>query len=212
MNTLRPSRVCSKTSWLWVVLARPMEPSIAATTNAATESGSTESRTLPCAWPCLRAAARPRRQEFSSFSIRDAESFVDRRHLLSQIVQWAAPVDCVLGLLLGPGLDGAEDAVQGIVRFGHRLDPPVHDHRADDLLQHRIAELELVPEMVVEGALGDTRVLEDPIEARRLKAVTVDLVEGRLEERLTGQVGVSLAGGCGVHGVCWDALRQLRTD
>ena len=98
-------------------------------------------------------------------------------------------------------LDDPDDRVERIVRRGHRLEPRRDDHRPNNLLDHRVAEFALALEVVVESTLGDAGVREDAIEARPLEAVLVDVVERRLEKRLTGPVGVSLTCGDGVHGV-----------
>src|SRR5262249_14776004 len=92
---------------------------------------------------------------------------------------------------LDAAFEGVADGRQGIRGRRQRVDPLGADHPGDDLVDQRIAEVELGAEMVEEGPLGQMEPLEEAIDAGRLKAVRVDLLDPGDEEAGARRVPVT---------------------
>ncbi len=164
---------------------------------------------MPASWPRRRAVRIPWRQSAEDPGERLAERLVDGGHLLRQVVERAADADHLRRRL--PACH-VEDRLQGgdrVVTPRQRVEKPVDDLAADRLLEHREAEGVLAAEVVVERPLGDPRLAEDGVEARRAEAAAVDLLASGLEDRLAGAFRILLPGD---WGGCRSGVCRFHTD
>jgi hypothetical protein len=98
---------------------------------------------------------------------------------------------------LDEGLEAEHEAVHGLVlgRGGHERgadhvgDVPLH------VLDHRPEEVVLVPEVVVEGALGDAGPPGDLVDGGGREALLAEQVTGGADERPPGGLGLGGLGG-----------------
>ncbi len=110
------------------------------------------------------------------------ETLVDGRHLLGQIVQGAAETYLGLVEMVRCPTDGLLQTAQGwycVVAQG--LDPGGIEVGPNPLVEDRVAQLSLASEIVIECALGHTRLVQDGVQAGGLKALVVYLSEGRFQ-------------------------------
>jgi hemerythrin superfamily protein len=120
------------------------------------------------------------------------EAIVERRHLLGQVVQRTAEDVVARFDVL------AHVAAKRLLQLGDRilagsdgLEPALQQERADDVVDDGVAERLLGLEVMEDGALGGAGGLNDAVETAALKAVLVELGEGRHENFAAGLFGGS---------------------
>ena len=173
-----------------VDFAVPASPSKVDTINVPVASGSMSRRTVPKFLTALQACCDPFSPEIEERQERPAEPFIVVGELLGEVVERATA-----GHLLRRGsghdlLAGIDERADRVIRPLQRCEPPVGDPALDDLVDHRMSESCLAPEVVVERPLGQAGLGEDAVNAGAAVAVLVYLLERAFEEPGAGGVGV----------------------
>ncbi len=129
------------------------------------------------------------------------ETLVHPGHLLHQVVEGTPPgQDALSQQLLVHAEAHSLHRDEGVRDLAEGLQVPLPHEGQDPLLDDGVPQLELAAEVMVQGALGQAAGREDVLEARRVIPVQVHLVEGLVQQDLTGRVPVGRGRGVGGGG------------
>lgn len=127
-----------------------------------------------------------------------ADRRVDGGHLLGEVIERAPEPHVLVWPGLESLLEALKDALHRVLVGGQRLDPPIEDALADDLVDDRVGDVVLGRKVMKEGADGEPRLVGDLADAHGVKTPAVNLHEGDFED-----VGAGFSGIAGLfHNLC----------